>query len=89
MTNFKVGQKVVCVDDNFQPRYEWVTYPTKNEMYTIRNISKKGGLRFEEIINPKYDYEEGYHEHGFFYWRFRKPDHQFAEDVIAMICSQP
>lgn len=57
---FHVGQKVVCIDD------EWIEdgiriippgerSPFRNSMYTIRSIHDLDGcyLRLEEIVNPE------------------------------------
>ena|ERR1041384_7187080 len=91
MSNFKVGQKVVCVSslerDEFDFEYG-VFHPVKNEMYTIRRICEDAsGIAFglEEIINPILQYEDGIDEQLYYSHHFRPLDHQFAEDVIAMI----
>lgn len=52
---FHVGQKVVCILDNWAP-YPGVTFPKKRQVYAIRDILGFGhaatGLRFMEILNP-------------------------------------
>lgn len=56
---FKVGQKVVCVDDAMNP--ETVDYtpcrPRKGEIYTVRGFLTQPhiegyGLYLEELLNP-------------------------------------
>lgn len=86
MSNFKVGQKVVCINaSGIDDRIPLI----KNEIYTIRHIrdsicrgEKTIGVLLQEISNTKTldDLERGYVVH-----RFRPLDHQFAEDVIAYI----
>jgi hypothetical protein len=61
---FEVGQKVVCIDDNWVPdsgdaslvvKYK-LTFPKKDEVYTIRRfVTYEDGLwiLLEEIHNPK------------------------------------
>lgn len=83
MCNFKVGQKVVCVDSNFPfiPEYggfdSAIKKPIKNEVLKIDEILGDF-LRFN-----KYDTIDSFN-----WWhssRFRPLDHQFAEDVIEYI----
>ena len=95
MSNFKIGEKVVCVDSSgfiscFVERKYNVKYPLKNEIYTIRDIiSQNGliGLRFFEIINTPLGYNEGtnFGEKAFNSTRFRKLDHDFAENLLKEI----
>jgi hypothetical protein len=92
MSNFKVGEKVVCIDSRVND-YRFIElgliYPIKNEIYTIRKIftSISGNVTFylEEIINVPMNTVAGFIEVGFKSSRFRKLDHQFGEDVIADI----
>ena len=92
MSNFKVGQKVVCIEDNFRydinERLLGVTFPLKNEIYTIRAIKATGALLFKEIVNPEIMYLHGLAELGFKQYRFRALDHAFADEVEAMIKEQ-
>lgn len=58
MSNFRVGQKVVCVSDDWNADfYEGEHRPIKGNVYTIREISNGRKipvvLRFEELVNPK------------------------------------
>ena len=78
---FRIGQKVVCVDDVFASRHYpgYEAWPTKNIVYTIRDIYNEDfedgwatALLLEEIINPFYDWLTlGNHEAGFSARRFR------------------
>lgn len=85
MSNFKIGQKVVCVDAPSNENRKYKEYmPVKNEIYTIRGFYRES-LYLEEIINEVYVYDNGVSEVSFKSCRFRPLDHQFAEDVIAYI----
>jgi hypothetical protein len=86
MSNFKIGQKVVCIY-TFEDDGETID-PVKGEMYTIREIDNLGGLLFEEIINIIRYYSEGPAERSFHPCRFRPLDHAFADKVEAMIKEQ-
>lgn len=61
---FRIGQKVVCVDDAFGSdwRSRWEdagakTFPVKDGIYTVRAMVSRScgrlGLRFYEIVNPE------------------------------------
>jgi hypothetical protein len=78
-----IGQKVVCVDDNWRhkdhPKHWHTIYPILKQIYTIREISKsedaKGPIeghsfRFYEIKNKKDWFVNGYGEPNFFDWHF-------------------
>jgi len=89
MSNFKIGEKVVCIG-NFEKRPNEID-PIKGEIYTIREIIQnrpndgKTGLKFEEIINLPQKYNEGFSECNFLSDKFRKLDHQFADKICAEI----
>lgn len=72
MSNFRVGQKVVCINDkNFNHRYG-EECPKNGHIYSIRGIYPSGdSVWLEEIINPKFAYKQGIGEVAFFKWRFR------------------
>lgn len=76
MSNFKVGQKVVCIKVEDVCVYDGskTPHPKINEMVSIRGICFDGWLELDGYEG--YDYEP---------WNFRPLDHQFAEDVIAYI----
>ena len=78
MSNFKIGQKVVCVKP--------IDSLVKNEIYTILSVLpprfKDCGIVLKEVKCEFFPY-------AFKSSRFRPLDHQFAEDVIKMICEQP
>lgn len=82
MSNFKVGEKVVCVDP--------IKKLIKDEIYTISEIKDKHysgeiGILVEEIEVENNDFG------GVNYYnikRFRKLDHQFAEDICAELVKQ-
>jgi len=82
MSNFKIGEKVVCIDDTNQNNHTLKTigFVKINEIYTIKGFSSEGGLLLEELSGGFwFDGEEA----GFKITRFRKLDYQFAEDVCA------
>ena len=61
MANFRVGQKVVCVDDTFDRDTiedilagAVVDLPIRREIYTVRAITPDGGVLLAEVINPDY-----------------------------------
>ena len=73
---FRVGQKVVCIDDKVDPTRKLppdLIYPKKGTTYTIRAIyiarNSETALLLEEIINP-YKTSDG-QEIGFKSDRFR------------------
>ena len=75
---FKVGQKVVCIDDNFDTSNDdfnntFRNLPKKDQVYTIREYDSPA-VKLEEISNPlvpidlagEVIYEEpGFHEKRF------------------------
>jgi len=85
MSNFKIGEKVVCVDAN-NIFNETLTIQSdaivKGEIYTIKSFNSVGGLVLLEIYNGVFfDGETG----GFRESRFRKLDHGFGEKICAEI----
>lgn len=83
MGNFKIGEKVVCIDDSNPFGYKEEIFPKKNEIYTIR--CNKRGIKLLEIINSKKRYIDGFYECTFNENRFRKLDYEFAENLLAEI----
>ena len=92
--NFKVGEKVVCVDDSPPKQLATKHLVLKlvlNEIYTIRNFVQtiQGiGIHLEEIVNPIVQYREGMLEPVYDNRRFRKLDYAFAENLLAEIKEQ-
>ena len=80
MSNFKVGEKVVCVNVDAYDINDGMLepHPNKGDIVEISGIEKDGWLCFIEM--PKNMCYEP--------WNFRKLDHQFSEDVIAEIIKQ-
>ena len=89
MSTFKIGEKVVCVTNaplDFEDIIDGVTAPKVKEIYTIRTMeSDKTGtwITVEEIINPVFNYLDGFGEASFNINYFRKLDYQFAENLLA------
>lgn len=92
MGNFKIGEKVVCIDNtpkNIKLIQSGFIYPEKGEIYTIRHIfiSSTNELTFylNEIKNAPMETVVGFIEVGFAGSRFRKLDYEFAENLLAEI----
>lgn len=80
MCNFKIGEKVVCVD--MSPSY--VTgLPINLKLHEIYTVAGFNPFDFGLILLEVQTDENIYG--SFNNKRFRKLDHQFAEDVIAYI----
>lgn len=95
MSNFKIGEKVVCINCNDILHPKEIALgcknPIPNEIYTIREIiyiENRLSFRFEEIINPKIKYIDGYDECSYLSHNYRKLDHQFADDICAELVKQ-
>lgn len=78
MSNFRVGQKVVCVDTqnwNLWGKAACYPFPIKGCIYTVRGHSKDQegvmGLLLQEIARPDYVFFPEGHEVGFLARRFR------------------
>lgn len=52
---FKVGQQVICINDNFDnvKDKDGILYPVFGHTYTVRSIDEYGVL-LKEIINKKF-----------------------------------
>ncbi|MEI9960919.1 MAG: hypothetical protein WDM76_07230 [Limisphaerales bacterium] len=80
MTNFGIGDKVVCVDDKFPPDIGklYDALPVKDSTYVVRDIRLGINLTLEGdvsvlligLVNPKADSKAGL-ERGFRADRFR------------------
>ena len=87
MSRFKVGQKVVCIADNFVSTLGYskefylkhgYVFPQEGDILTIRDIffSEVWRLRFEEVVNPKAEN----HEPGFAEYKFA-PIEEYTDSV--------
>jgi len=91
--NFKVREKVVCIDDSDTKDSIYlkdlgVIFPKKGEIYTIRSIENNiNGIGFllDEIRNGLIEYLDGVSEQTFKSSRFRKLNYEFAENLLAKI----
>ena len=80
MSNFSIGDKVVCVDDKFPPDISklYDALPVKDSTYVVRDIRLGINLTMEGdvsvlligLVNPKADSKAGL-ERGFRADRFR------------------
>jgi hypothetical protein len=83
MSNFSIGDKVVCVDDKFPPDISklYDALPVKDTTYVVRDIRLGINLTLEGdvsvlligLVNPKADSKAGL-ERGFRADRFRPLD---------------
>lgn len=85
---FKYGQKVICVifNGNGPARECCKIIPIKGEIYTVRELRTTKfngaiGLLLEEIVNPPYDYAQGFAEPSFDPRCFRPVDYTYGESV--------
>lgn len=71
---FRIGQKVVCVDDRPREFYQQPTLLVKGQIYTIRGFTESpidgAGLLLEEIIINAKPFTNG-QERGYLPRRFR------------------
>ncbi len=78
--NFKIGDKVVCINDDFSfvhKEYaytEFMKFPEMMKIYTIRSLPQES-CHLEEIVNPRLSYYK-HEEPEFYRWRFVKLDHK-------------
>ena len=70
---FRVGQKVICVDDANQDWTPGETDVRRGKIYTIRSVNcfKQPGLYLVEINNPPMLTDSGFIERDFLQRRFR------------------
>ena len=87
--SFKVGENVVCVDDNWvrNDDYSW-NYPVINGVYTIEFVMPDGALTLEEINNSHIDkllHADGVNTlASFYHWHFKKVDQIQEEKLIEI-----
>lgn len=94
MINFHVGQKVVCIGDDWckADDYPAVIFPVKGSVYTVRDIDidrydGEAYLRFVEIVNLAYRYRYYFGETVFHHEAFRpvvtrKTDISIFTDIL-------
>jgi hypothetical protein len=89
MSNFHVGQQVVCVDDQWDDD-DQVERPVRGRVYTIRSIiGSLDCLQLVEISNRPKRYREGYAECAFFSRRFRPLRKTSIEVFERMLIKAP
>lgn len=79
MSNFKIGEKVVCVDETPNGSSKGLV---KNEIYTIQDICIDV---CDEVGLILFELKSNHYKGSWAAKRFRKLDHQFGEDVCAEI----
>lgn len=96
MCNFRVGQKVVCIGE-FKKLMPFETLPTLGQVLTIRDISPgkeienfgKFYLRFEEIHNEPYDFNDVMSEVCFISTKFRPVISNGMKTINAILRKVP
>ncbi len=92
MSNFSIGDKVVCVDDKFPPDISklYDALPVKDSTYVVRDIRLGINLTLEGdvsvlligLVNPKADSKAGL-ERGFRADRFRPLEELRSEKTAS------
>ena len=85
--SFKVGKKVVCVNDNWRHHdYRW-NNPVINEIYTVEFVMPDDAITLEEINNSHIDkllHADGVNTlAAFYHWHFKKVDKIQQENLIV------
>ena len=81
---FKIGEKVVFVGKQREPRFAGIKYPQVNEIVTIHSIcSVYGGYDISEYLRDNNNRLQ-----SFFGDNFRKLDHHFAENILRKISKE-
>lgn len=75
--SFHVGQKVICIADNWTPKHKGDILPRKDAIYTVRDLHftpwsiPSRSLRLVEIVNIEKQYIECFGECWFTVTAFR------------------
>jgi hypothetical protein len=80
MSEFYVGQRVVCVDDRPLRGCRFSTVPKLGVKYTIRDLRAEFGVQVVEIVNTPRLYREGFMEAWYNPRRFR-PIEEKSHDI--------
>ena len=97
MSNWRIGQKVVCVDARVSNTIALPNRPSPGGVYTIRAIEPPSALYPEvafllvELVNPRTMTDEGYAERSFMARRFRPLDplEEQIERIESEGCPEP
>ena len=84
MSNFRIGEKVICVDDRIGFTSKSKTL-IKGEFYTISGF-EGSDVYVEEVPYVIFNGKKLVPYYGAY--RFRKLDHQFAEDLCKELSQQ-
>lgn len=91
MSNFRVGQKVVCMDDAPRsPRRYKENFPKKGVVYTVRGFDPLAAgvsIFLEEVCNEPKQYNNGYGECSFRADRFRPAVERKTDTGMAILKS--
>lgn len=86
--SFRIGQKVICIDDRGDKDGRSEIFPVKGSVYTIRAFHPEGdSILLEEIVNEPREYWQRFGELYFMLRRFRplierKTDIGFAHEIL-------
>lgn len=85
--SFKVGEKVVCVNDNWRYNHSRWNHPVINEIYTVEFVMPDDAITLEEINNSHIDkllHADGVNTlAAFYHWHFEKVDKIQQENLIV------
>jgi hypothetical protein len=71
MIQFKKGEKVLCMNSDFEEKLPKTKFPNADKIYTVRLYSEELDMVYlERIHNPKLYTKQGMCEIGFASWRF-------------------
>lgn len=86
MSSFKIGQKIVCIDDSKQHAAKYgYTKVIEGEIYTIRDFNQRGSILLVEIVHRPGPCIGGFYESGYGAFRFRPIDFRFGKTVAEEI----
>jgi len=84
MSNFKIGEKVVCIDDSSGKTTKTKTL-IKGQIYTVSGFSQES-IFLVEVPTITHNGKLGKPSYGCY--RFRKLDHQFSEDLCKQLIEE-
>ena len=71
MIQFKKGEKVLCMNSDFEKKIPNAKFPNADKIHTVRLYSEEWDMIYlERIHNPKLYTKQGMCEIGFASWRF-------------------
>ena len=97
MAVFKVGDRIVCIDDVFDKTAQFFNIffkqlPVEGKTYTVRETDGTFYVLLEEIVNPIHPQnisgtiqriESGFHVRRFVHLEAQQDSKDFAEDMVS------